>query len=118
MAMDNRREFFREFFPKWSGFCVNSLGVNIQPVEALQRLQSLFEGITGVCTCDTTRISRWREVEYSKLKIWEVSITINWHIYIGNGTNSNPNPNPSSKNLKILTASSNIVDYTVYTKIM
>ena len=72
-----RRHFVEEFFPKWSGFYVNtSSDLGIQPLEALQQVQRLVKDISHVWTVDTTKIPRCLSVEH-KLKISEVRITTN-----------------------------------------
>ena len=43
---DDRRAFFREFFPKWSGFYVDDFDCKIQPVEALQKLACLTDNVS------------------------------------------------------------------------
>jgi hypothetical protein len=75
--MDDRRAFFRQFFPKWSGFCVDSLDFDIQPVEALQKLQCLFKDITDVWISDTAQTPCHRAVDLTKLRLWEVGVTRN-----------------------------------------
>ena len=75
--MDDRRVFFRQFFPKWSGFYVDSLDFDIQPVEALQKLQCLFEDITGVWISDIAQTPYRRAVNLSELRLWEVGVTRN-----------------------------------------
>jgi hypothetical protein len=76
-AFDDRRAFFREFFPKWSGFYIGSFDPEIQPVQALEQLECLVEGISAVWTVDTTRNPRRFTVEYCKLKLSEVGVTSN-----------------------------------------
>ena len=71
-ALDNRRAFFQEFFPKWSGFYVDSFDINIQPVKALQHLECLVDDISAVWTSDTTRSPYRRSVDYVKLRLSEV----------------------------------------------
>ena len=75
LELDNRRLFFREFFPKWSGFYVDSFDFIIQPVEALQQLECLVQDISLVWTSDTTRRPCRHSVEYGKLRLWEVGVT-------------------------------------------
>ena len=76
-ALDDRRAFFREFFPKWSGFHVGSCDPKIQPVEALEQVECLVEDISAVwtvATTYTTRNARRRTVNYDKLKLSEVGV--------------------------------------------
>ena len=73
--MKDRKTFIQEFFPKWSGFCVDdSVDFNIEPVEALQQLQRLVEDISEVRTIDATGSARTFSVGH-KLNISEVSAT-------------------------------------------
>ncbi len=74
--LDDRRAFFREFFPKWSGFSVDSPDFKLQPVEALEQLQCLVEGISAVWTVDITRRPRCFNVGRRELRLWEVGVTI------------------------------------------
>ena len=77
-AMDDRRRFFQKFFPKWSGFCLESFD-EIQPVEALKNLDKLVEDVSFFCT-SVSEYPRRREVKSCALKIWEVSATRNKQI--------------------------------------
>ena len=69
--MSDRRTFFQIFFPKWSGFCVNSLDDKIQPVEALRKLGFLEEGVSAFWT-STSGYSERHTVDKYKLKLGEV----------------------------------------------
>ena len=76
-ALDDRRAFFREFFPKWRGFHVGSFDPKIQPVDALEQLECLFEGISAVWTVDsTTRNPRRSTVDLYRLNLSEVGVVI------------------------------------------
>ena len=48
--MVDRRTFFQTFFPRWIGFFVHSFDSEIQPVEALLKLDCLVEGISFLWT--------------------------------------------------------------------
>ena len=55
-ALKKRKAFVEEFFPKWTGFCVNnSSEIGIQPLEAVQQLQRLVEDMCKVQAVDTTK---------------------------------------------------------------
>ncbi|CAB4005379.1 Hypothetical predicted protein, partial [Paramuricea clavata] len=75
-AMNDRRAFFRKFFPKWSGFYVNSFDDKIQPVQALQNLEYLVEGMSAVWT-STSGYSYRHTVDSYNLKLGEVGATSN-----------------------------------------
>ena len=51
---------------------MNSFDEKIQPFEALQGLECLYNDTTAVWTSDTTRMSRHRSVDASKLKLSKV----------------------------------------------
>jgi hypothetical protein len=76
-ALDNRRAFFREFFPKWSGFYIDSFDPKIQPVEALEQLKCLVEDISVVWVVDASRNPHRSIVDSYKLKLSEVGVTRN-----------------------------------------
>ena len=69
--INDRREFFRNFFPKWSGFYVDSFDDKIQLVEALERLQCLVNGTTSVWT-STSGNAENHPIDSQKLKLEEV----------------------------------------------
>ena len=75
-AINDRGVFFRKFFPKWSGFYVDSLDDKIQLVEALEKLQCLFTSTTSVWT-STSGISQNHPIDSQKLKLEEVGINNN-----------------------------------------
>ena len=52
--LSNRKAFLREFFPKWSGFCVDSADSEIQLLEALEQLECLVKDISEVQAVDST----------------------------------------------------------------
>jgi hypothetical protein len=72
--IDDRRAFFRKFFPKWSGFHVNSFDSEIQPAEALHRLECLVEGTSTSRTSTSGCVER-HIVSSDKLRLDEVSVT-------------------------------------------
>jgi hypothetical protein len=72
---DDRRTFFRIFFPKWSGFFADSFDSEIQPVEALLKLDCLVESISHVWTSSDFRNVDSFAVDSRKLKLWEVGLT-------------------------------------------
>ena len=72
--MDDRRAFFRKFFPKWSGFYVDSFDHKIQLAEALQKLQCLYEGISNVWVT-TSGYYSCRAVDSHKLELGQVGVT-------------------------------------------
>lgn len=71
--VNDRRAFFRYFFPKWSGFHTDSYDDKIQPVEALQNLACLIENTIVVWTSNNGSSNR-KDVDKSSLKIWEVGV--------------------------------------------
>ncbi len=81
--MDNRRAFFRKFFPKWSGFHVYCFDDTIQPDEALQKLQRLVEDISDVHISDSDYPSCWT-VDSNELNLREVCVASQYK-YIENG---------------------------------
>ena len=68
---DDRKAFFREFFPKWSGFYVDDFDCNIQPVEALQKLACLTDNISYFWT-STSGNPQCHTNDPNKLKLGEV----------------------------------------------
>jgi hypothetical protein len=78
--MNDRRAFFRRFFPKWSGFYVNTFDDKIQPVEALQNLEYLVKGISVFWT-SSSGYPYCYTVASRDLKLWEVGVTSNSQIY-------------------------------------
>jgi hypothetical protein len=70
-VMSDRRDFFRIFFPKWSGFFINSFDEKIQPVEALEKLERLEEDVLVFWT-STSKYPRRHRVDNHGLKLWEV----------------------------------------------
>ena len=69
--MHDRRQFFKIFFPKWSGFCVGPFDKNIKPDEALKKLGRLVEGISTLWT-STSGYFRCNDVDKHKLSIEKV----------------------------------------------
>ena len=77
--MDNRREFFREFFPKWFGFDADSFTSTIQVVEALKKLERLVEDISAVWT-SASGYNYCEHIDPHKLKLGEVRVACNGKI--------------------------------------
>ena len=75
-AINDRREFFRNFFPKWHGFYVDSTNDQIQVVEGLQRLECLFNDISTVWT-SSSGTAYCSPVDSQKLMIGEVGVNHN-----------------------------------------
>ena len=73
LAMDHRRAFFKRFFPKWSGFCVNLCDEKLQMAEALQDLDYLVNGMTVFWT-STSGGPFPNPVDKNALKLERVSI--------------------------------------------
>ena len=71
--MNDRRTFFRKFFPKWSGFSVEPID-ETHLAEALQNLQYLVDGVSLFCTSVSGQPYR-RVVDSNKLKLSQVSAT-------------------------------------------
>ena len=73
LAMNDRKVFFQEFFPKWSGFYINDFDSELQLVEALHTLDRLVEGVSMVWTSNNGYVES-NMVDRNKLKLWEVCI--------------------------------------------
>jgi hypothetical protein len=74
--MDDRRTFFQTFFPRWIGFFADSFDTQIQPVEALSKLDFLVEGISFVWTSSGSgRDARRNRIDSTKLNLWKVGLT-------------------------------------------
>ena len=71
--MNDRRTFFRKFFPKWSGFSVESID-ETRVVEALENLEHLVEDVSHFCTSVSNQGYR-HVVDRNKLKLSQVSAT-------------------------------------------
>lgn len=74
--INDRQAFFQFFFPKWSGFYVDSFDENIQPVEALQNLACLVESTSVVWTSTSGVLHRHTVDSNNKLKLGEVGAKI------------------------------------------
>lgn len=70
-TMDDRRTFFRNFFPRWRGFYVSQYDPNIQPVEALLKLECLVQNMSSFWTSASGH-QRCHKVDLRKLKLSEV----------------------------------------------
>ena len=73
-VMDDRRAFFRKFFPKWKGFREHSFD-EIQLVEALQNLQYLVEGMLIYCTRTSNHHFSRNHVDENELDLSKVGVT-------------------------------------------
>ena len=69
--MDDRRDFIKKHFPKWSGFCVHAYE-KIQPAEALQNLQYLVEGMSFYSTRTSKGYFNRNKVDEKKLELSKV----------------------------------------------
>ncbi|CAB4026272.1 Hypothetical predicted protein [Paramuricea clavata] len=58
--------------PQWSAFHIDSFDPQIQPVEALEQLDCLVQGISAVWTINDTRYQHRFKVDYDKLSLSEV----------------------------------------------
>ena len=73
-AISDRKAFFRTFFPKWSGFYVNSFDSKIELADALHSLECLVEGTSADRTSTSGLVER-RIVDSQKLRLGEVGVT-------------------------------------------
>lgn len=71
--MDDRRTFFKAFFPKWRGFHVHSYD-DIEPVEALKNLEYLEEGMSTYCTSTSAGHTYRNNVDMYKVELWKVGV--------------------------------------------
>ena len=73
-AIEDRKVFFLKFFPKWSGFHVESFDSKIEVAEALYCLDCLVDGITALMTSTSGRVER-HCVDSAKLGLGKVCLT-------------------------------------------
>ena len=71
-AMNDRRAFFKKFFPKWSGFCVDSFDKKLKLMEALENLDYLING-TSLFWTSTSKRPHCNPVDKQKLKLGKVT---------------------------------------------
>ena len=68
---NDRKEFFRHFFPKWSGFRTDSDDDKIQLMEALQNLHCLVYDTIGIWTSSSGCLA-YKPVDNNQLDLGKV----------------------------------------------
>ena len=71
--VDDRMVFFKEYFPKWSGFHINSNDCDLTAIKAMEQLDNLVKDISCVPTYRDH--PRENKISYEDLKLSEVRMT-------------------------------------------
>ena len=71
--VDDRMVFFKEYFPKWSGFHIDSHDCNLTAIKAVEQLDNLVQDIS--CVQTFRDYPRENKISYEELKLSEVSMT-------------------------------------------